>query len=187
MVYQILMISAAFQRQNSDDCLDLRTHRHRGHRPVHREQVRRDGILWGHPVGRWWLDHPRWFFGNAPCRTTQDALFRQELRHFGVTVHILEPGFFNTPLIDEKLVQVWDWWFRKKNRSSSNIHFCMLQVQYQCVSLGFLREERQAKCTNIALICRRAWTPCGNPRPTRSKRNTARVSSVKVTLVNISA
>ncbi|KAF8371896.1 hypothetical protein PRIPAC_78325 [Pristionchus pacificus] len=32
-------------------------------------------------------------------------VIRQELRHFGVTVHILEPGFFNTPLIDEKLVQ----------------------------------------------------------------------------------
>ncbi|GMS93096.1 hypothetical protein PENTCL1PPCAC_15271, partial [Pristionchus entomophagus] len=31
-------------------------------------------------------------------------VIRQELRHFGVSVHILEPGFFRTPLIDEKIV-----------------------------------------------------------------------------------
>ncbi|GMT29149.1 hypothetical protein PFISCL1PPCAC_20446 [Pristionchus fissidentatus] len=32
-------------------------------------------------------------------------VIRQELRYFGVSVHILEPGFFRTPLIDEKIVQ----------------------------------------------------------------------------------
>ncbi|KAF8368652.1 dhs-2 [Pristionchus pacificus] len=32
-------------------------------------------------------------------------VIRQELRYFDVSVHILEPGFFRTPLIDEKIVQ----------------------------------------------------------------------------------
>ncbi|GMR45707.1 hypothetical protein PMAYCL1PPCAC_15902 [Pristionchus mayeri] len=37
--------------------------------------------------------------------TAYCEVIRQELHHFGVSVHILEPGFFNTPLIDEKIVQ----------------------------------------------------------------------------------
>ncbi|GMR45708.1 hypothetical protein PMAYCL1PPCAC_15903, partial [Pristionchus mayeri] len=37
--------------------------------------------------------------------TAYCEVIRQELNHFGVSVHILEPGFFNTPLIDEEIVQ----------------------------------------------------------------------------------
>ncbi|GMR46969.1 hypothetical protein PMAYCL1PPCAC_17164, partial [Pristionchus mayeri] len=37
--------------------------------------------------------------------TAYCEVIRQELHHFGVSVHILEPGFFNTPMNDETLAK----------------------------------------------------------------------------------
>lgn len=33
-------------------------------------------------------------------------VIRQELRPFGISVHVLEPGFFNTPLINREKIDV---------------------------------------------------------------------------------